>query len=98
MDQWGDHDPFDVNGDFHAAARKKGILSKQDQSGQYSSNNLPINDWRIRLIDRILFSLPPIIGGDRYTMLMKYLSFISILRNQRRLLLAGESQSPDRSA
>jgi hypothetical protein len=98
MDQWGDHDPFDVNGDFHAAARKKGILSKQDQSGQYSSNNLPINDWRIRMIDRILFSLPPIIGGDRYTMLMKYLSFISILRNQRRLLLAGESQSPDRSA
>jgi hypothetical protein len=50
------------------------------------------------MIDRILFSLPPIIGGDRYTMLMKYLSFISILRNQRRLLLSGESRSPDRSA
>jgi hypothetical protein len=98
MDQWGDHDPFDANGDFHAAARKKGILSKQDQSGQYSSNNLPIDDWRIRTIDRILFSLPPIIGGDRYTMLMKYLSFISILRNQRRLLLPGELRSPDRSA
>jgi hypothetical protein len=41
----------------------------------------------------VLFALPRIIGGDRYTMLMKYLSFISILRNQRQLLLADEPQS-----
>ena len=90
MDRWGNQDPFDVSGDFHAAAKKAGLLSSQDQSGRYSSNNLPVNDWRIRTINRFLFSLPRIIGGDRYTMLMKYLSFISILRNQRQLLLSDE--------
>jgi hypothetical protein len=93
MDRWENQDPFDVKGDFFAAAKKSALLSDRDQSRQYSSNNLPTDDWRIRAINRILFSLPKIIGGDRYTMLMKYLSFISILRNQRQLLLADEAQS-----
>ncbi len=93
MDQWGDQNPFDARGDFFAAAKKAGLLSRQDQSVRYSSNNLPVNDWRVKMINRFLFLLPRIIGGDRYTMLMKYLSFISILRNQRQLLLADESQS-----
>jgi len=86
MDQWGTQDPFDARGDFFAAAKKAGLLSSQDQSGRYSSNNLPTNDWRIKAMNRFLFSLPRIIGGNRYTMLMKYLSFISILRNQRQIL------------
>jgi hypothetical protein len=90
MDQWGEQDPFDADGFFFRAARKAGLLSKQDRSGRYSSNNLPAGDWRIKTINRILFSLPRIIGGDRYTMLMKYLSFISILRNQSQLLPSGE--------
>jgi hypothetical protein len=93
MDQWGDQNPFDARGEFFAAAKKAGLLSRQDQSVRYSSNNLPVNDWRVKMINRFLFLLPRIIGGDRYTMLMKYLSFISILRNQRQLLLADESQS-----
>jgi hypothetical protein len=92
MDQWGDQDPFDATTGFFKAAKKARVLSKQDQSGKYSSNNLPKDDWRIRAINRFLFSLPRVIGGDRYTMLMKYLSFISILRNQRQLLLFDESR------
>jgi hypothetical protein len=93
IDHWRDEDPFDVKGDFFAAAKKAGLLSKHDRSVHYSSNNLPVNDWRVKAINRFLFSLPKIIGGDRYSMLMKYLSFISILRNQRQLLLADEPQS-----
>ena len=93
IDQWGNQNPFDARGEFFAAAKKAGLLSKKDQSLRYSSNNLPVNDWRIRSINRLLFCLPRIIGGDRYTMLMKYLSFITILRHQRQLLLSGESQS-----
>jgi hypothetical protein len=92
MDRWGDQNPFDVKGEFFAAAKKAGLLSRHDQSVRYSSNNLPVDDWRLRFINRLLFVLPRIIGGDRYTMLMKYLSFITILRNQRQLLLSGESQ------
>lgn len=94
MDQWRDQDPFDATGDFFKAAKKARVLSKQDQSKKYSSNNLPKDDWRIRAINRVLFSLPRVIGGDRYTMLMKYLSFISILRNQRQLLSFDDSPPP----
>jgi len=90
MDQWGDGDPFDAAGSFFKAAKKACVLSKQDRSGQFSSNNLPGDDWRIKAINRLLFSLPRVIGGDRYTMLMKYLSFITILRHQRRLLLVDD--------
>lgn len=92
IDRWGDQDPFDAKSEFYAAAKKAGLLSKEDQAGRYSSNNLPVDDVRIRVINRMLFVLPKIIGGDRYTMLMKYLSFITILRNQRQLLFAGERQ------
>lgn len=93
MDKWQGTDPFDVTSPFYAAAKKARILSKRDQSGTFSSNNLPVDDWRIKAINRFLFFLPRIIGGDRYTMLMKYLSFITILRHQRQLLLSDEPQS-----
>ncbi len=93
IDQWGDSNPFDAKGEFYKAAKRARVLSRQDQSGAYSSNNLPKDDWRIRAINRFLFFLPRVIGGDRYTMLMKYLSFISILRNQRQLLSLDQSRS-----
>jgi hypothetical protein len=93
MDLWNKQDPFDANGAFFKAAKRVGLLSNQDRSGQYSSNNLPSGDWRIKTINRVLFSLPRVIGGDRYTMLMKYLSFIAILRNQGQLLIAGEPRA-----
>lgn len=90
LDEWGDQDPFHASGAFYALLKKKGLLSGEDQSGRYNSMNLPDDDWRVKMINRILFSLPRAIGGNRYTMLMKYLSFISILRNQRQLLFHKE--------
>jgi hypothetical protein len=93
LDQWGSENPFDVSGKFFKAASKAGILSKQDQSGRFSSNNLPVDDWRIKAINRVIFSLLRVVGADRYTMLMKYLSYISILRNQRQLLLVDEPKA-----
>ena len=92
MDRWENQDPFDARGGFFRAARKARVLSKKDQSVHYSANNLPRDDWRIKAINRFLFFLPRIIGGDRYTMLMKYLSFITILRHQRQLLLLDDSR------
>ena len=91
LDKWKDQDPFQAQGAFFKKAKETGLLSKQDQSGQFSSNNLATNDWRLRIINRILFSLLKLVGADKYTMLMKYLSFISILRNQRQLLFAEDN-------
>jgi hypothetical protein len=95
IDQWQNSDPFDASGAFFRAAQKAGLLSRQDESGRFNSMNLPADDWRIRVINRVLFFLPRIVGGDKYTMLMKYLSFITILRNQRQLLAADRTSSLD---
>jgi len=92
MDRWAGHDPFDSEGKYYKAAQKAGLLSKQDQSGLYNPMKFPAGDWRIKMINLVLFSLPRIVGGDRYTMLMKYLSFITILRHQRQLLIADNSR------
>jgi hypothetical protein len=97
LDRWGGLDPFDASGEFFKAAKNAGILSKQDQSAGFSSNNLPVDDWRIKAINRLVFSLLKVVGADRYTMLMKYLSFISILRNQRQLLVGFESAKRERT-
>jgi len=97
LDRWESEDPFDASGKFFKAAKKAGILSGQDQSGRFSSNNLPVDDWRIKAINRLIFSLLKVVGADRYTMLMKYLSFISILRNQRQLLLGLAPIQPEKT-
>jgi hypothetical protein len=97
LDRWDDQDPFEAGGAFFKAARKAGLLTNQDQSGQFSSNNLASADWRLTTINRILFSLLRILGANKYTMLMKYLSFISILRNQRQLLVAECVMQPEQA-
>ncbi len=91
-DKWTNQDPFDAKSGFFRTAKKAHLLSKQDSSGAYNSITLPAADWRIKMINRFLFSLPRIIGGDRYTMLMKYLSFITLLRNQRELLIPSKER------
>jgi hypothetical protein len=86
IEHWRNEDPFDVANKFYKSAKKAGLISRTDTSRRYNSYNLPKHDWRIRAINRFLFFLPRIIGGDKYTMLMKYLSYISVLRHQGELI------------
>lgn len=78
-------DPFLVDSQFYKWAKQNQLLSTNDDSGKFNSNNYQKNDWRIRIINRGLKLTLKMFGADKYSMLMKYFSYISIFRNQRDL-------------
>jgi hypothetical protein len=64
-------------------ANRTNLLSGDDLSGRINALNYNKTDWRVGCINKVLRYVLKALGGGRYTMLMKYLSYISILRNQR---------------
>ncbi len=82
-DRFAFADPFDSTSDFYKACQQKNILSNSDGSAKYNTMTYNSSDSRIKFINSSLRIVLKILGGDRYSMLMKYLSYISILRNQK---------------
>lgn len=75
-------DPFAASGDVYRWCKSMGMLSGVGVSGKLNSATYQVDDWRIRLINTGLRFLLRSLGTTRYTILMRYLSKISILRNQ----------------
>ncbi|HLH08228.1 MAG TPA: hypothetical protein VKW78_13395 [Terriglobales bacterium] len=84
--EFSGEDPFDANGRFFAQAKRRHLLSAADPAGKISVLNYNPDDIRLKTINALFRTALTILGGARYTMLMKYLSYISILRNQRDVL------------
>ena len=84
-DKFSARDPFDANGEVYAFARKAGLLSDTDRSSSYGALDVDPRDYRLRLVHAALRLARFVLGADRYTMLMRYLGYVSILRNQRPL-------------
>lgn len=80
--QFVEGDPFSVSGDVYRWCKSKRMLGGVDESGKFNTMTYKPSDWRIGLINGGLRLLLRILGGGRYTMLMKYLSYITVLRNQ----------------
>lgn len=78
-----DHqDPFDAQGCFYHFARRHGLLVGQRRIAKSTWRDFNPNDLRVRLVNRLLLIVLRLLGPSRYELLMRYLSFISILRNQ----------------
>lgn len=75
-------DPFDADGKFYKVAKANGLLSKRDTVSRYTVTNANFNDARLRMLHLALRAVLKLFGADKYTLLSKYLSHISILRNQ----------------
>jgi hypothetical protein len=88
IERFGDEDPFSNSSRFFTWARSAGILSVQDNAGAYSSETYVKSDFRLRMLHSMFRLALRILGADRYTVLMKYLSYVSILRNQRDVFAA----------
>jgi hypothetical protein len=84
-DKFSGGDPFDANGEVYAFARRARLLSDTDRSASYGALDVDPRDLRLRLVHAGLRFVRFVLGPDRYTMLMRYLGYISILRNQRPL-------------
>jgi hypothetical protein len=86
LDTFCSSDPFDPNGPFFKWARRRHLQHGNDTVGKYGRGIYNASDTRVRLVT-VLFRLAlRLLGADRYTILMKYLEFASVLRNQRDIL------------
>jgi hypothetical protein len=79
---FADKNPFLTTSNFYQWARSRGLLGTADTSAKYNLATYKKSVRRVRLLNKLLYALLRIVGPDRYTILMKYLSFVSILRNQ----------------
>ncbi len=75
-------DPFNSKGAFYEWAKRNRLIAYSKSSDKYSSMNYNSNDLRLKVIHLILKYINLLFGVDKYTMLLKYLNYISSLRNQ----------------
>lgn len=78
--------PFDATGAFYRDARRKGLIVRADPAVKSSWKDYRPSDRRVRCVKRLLKTTLRILGPGRYTLLMKYLAHISVLRRQGFLL------------
>jgi hypothetical protein len=83
LDRFGSVNPFESAGPFYAWAKQNYLCSSQDSAAKYNRKTYNRSDWKIRIVNSIMRLTLRLLGADRYTMLMKYLAYISSLRNQR---------------
>jgi hypothetical protein len=86
LDKFGLSDPFDPNGPFFMWARQRHLMSKSDTVGKYRRQSYTISDKRVRLVNALLRLALRALGADRYSILMKYLEYASLLRNQKDII------------
>lgn len=83
--------PFTAGSAVYQWCKSEGFLGSSDQSGKFNSRTYSSADVRIRIIHFMLRMCLKILGSNKYTMLMKYISYISILRNQKKLFTSHRS-------
>jgi hypothetical protein len=77
-----DGDPFNSNGEYYKWLKKNRMIGFSKANESYNSMNFNAEDGRIQVIHLGLKIFLYIFGPNTYLLLMKYLSFISIIRNQ----------------
>jgi hypothetical protein len=90
LDQFGGTNPFDSKGPFYKWARRNRLQSRRDSIGEFGRKAYNKADIRVRVIRFMLRLALRLLGADRYTVLMKYLEFASLLRNQKDILGDGD--------
>jgi hypothetical protein len=91
LDRFGSANPFDSNGPFYLWSRQNHLQSERDSSANYNKKTYSKTDSRVRFVNGMLRLILRLLGADRYSILMKYMSHVSNLRNQKDIF--GEAQS-----
>ena len=78
-------DPFSSSSRYYRWARAMGLLGKGDSANAYNAETYVKADVRLRVL-RMLFRLAlRVLGADRYSLLLKYLAWVSIPLNQHEI-------------
>ena len=75
-------DPFDAAGPFAQFAREQRLVEGKAVPGKSTWKQFNPDDRRVRAVHRILRWSLRVLGPNRYELLMRYLAYISVLRNQ----------------
>jgi hypothetical protein len=84
--RFGGENPFTSSSNVYVWAKTARLLSARDSAQSYRLKSYSKKDTRLRILNSLLRLALRILGADNYTVLLKYLSHISILRNQSELL------------
>jgi|SRR5580704_8244658 hypothetical protein len=81
--------PFQSSNRFYAWVKEQHMLGAQDSASQYNKRTMNPSDPKVKVANSFLRLLLRFGGVDRYTVLMKYFGFISVLRNQKEIFPAS---------
>jgi hypothetical protein len=93
LEKYSDENPFSSSSRFYEWAKAARLFSARDTANSYTKKSYSKTDSRLRVLHAILRLALRILGADGYTVLLKYLSYISILRNQRDVLGGGKKRA-----
>ena len=80
--RWRGQDPFDARGEFAGFARRLRLLAGTSAPSKSTWKEFNPRDRRVEAVHRGLELALRVLGPHRYELLMRYLAFISVLRNQ----------------
>ena len=80
--RWHGQDPFAARGEFAGFARRLRLVAGKAAPPKSTWKEFNPQDRRVRMVHRGLKLALRLLGPHRYELLMRYLAFISVLRNQ----------------
>jgi hypothetical protein len=83
LDRFASCNPFDAEGSFYRWMKHHHLESSHDSVESYGRKAYSTEDKRVRLVHAGMRLMLRVLGPDRYTVLMKYFEYVSVLRNQK---------------
>jgi len=80
--RWQGQDPFEANGEFAAFAKRLGLVAGKSVAQKSTWREFNPKDRRVEMVHRLLKLALRLLGPNRYELLMRYLAYITVLRNQ----------------
>ena len=80
--RWAGQDPFDAKGEFAGFARRLRLVAGKSLPAKSTWKEFNPRDRRVEAVHRLLKLALRVLGPNRYELLMRYLAFIAVLRNQ----------------
>lgn len=81
--RWNTMNPFDSGSDFAQFARRKRLVAGKVAAPKSTWKEFNLTDRRVATVHFALKAALRLLGPNRYELLMRYLSYISVLRNQK---------------
>jgi hypothetical protein len=74
--------PFDSNGEFYKFSKKTHLINSEAGSDDPKERNYRKSDLRFKIVHKMFRLLLRLLGVERYTLLLGYLAFLCVHRNQ----------------